>query len=159
VCNRLLADVTADHEQPKSIGLARLGKVRESLLSNDDGYLLALWENSCDVEKVTLAAAATAVHEAGLSFSDELVLSRLDSDQRETGKEGLNNLVKRGLLIQVPQTLDLPAVHNNGHQLYDQSAFVFAFDLLRLWLKENHTLDDVLSAAYGRRAQSSLNSP
>ena len=158
VCNRLLADVTADHEQPKTIGLARLNKVRESLLSNDDGYLLALWENSSEVEKVTLAAAATVVYEAGLSFSDELVLSRLDTDQREMGKEGLTNLVRHGLLIQVPQTLDLPAVHNNGDQLNDQSTFIFAFDLLRLWLIENHPLADVLSATYERRAQSSLNS-
>ena len=123
------------------------------------GYLLALWENSSDQDKLILAAAASSVHEAGLSVSSSVISGHLRLDPEESQDllfNSLEDLNRRRLLLRVPETLDFLGVQNNGEHPGQQQAgvdsYLFAFDLLRLWLKENHPFSDTLNSTRQQRA-------
>ena len=162
VCNRLLTENNSGGGQPKMITLSNLNKIQDLLLSEDDGYLLALWENSTQQEKALLSTAAASVREAGLPVTGSMIARqmRLDPDQSTyMVLKGLADLSRRRLLQHIPEPLDLPEVNNNGGQAQQQqdrdSTYMFAFDLLRLWLIENHPFSATLDSAAQQPALSS----
>ena len=154
VCNRLLAEINADEVHPNLITQSHLSKVMSALLKDDDGYLLALWENTSEDAKGALAATAACVREAGLPISSSDIARRLglrpdDEKNLEGLLEALEELNSRRLLLRVPKTFDIQSKSRNGnHASQDQSdgeIFLFAFDLLRLWVMENHPFAEELS--------------
>jgi hypothetical protein len=153
ICNRLLSEINSDDSHPTQIGQTHLNKIMDALLKEDDGYLLALWENSSEDGKRLLAAAAACVRESGLPFSSGDIAARLGFDQDHQPtilNEHLEELNSRRLLLRVPKTLDLPGKKNNGNHApqdpSDGDKYLFAFDLLRLWLLENHAYNEESSA-------------
>jgi len=153
VCNRLLAEINADHAHPNLVTQSHLSKVLGILLKEDDGYLLALWENTPEDVQRVLAATASCVREAGLPVSGRDVARRLshDPDQdlyQERLLESFDDLNNRRLLLRVPKTLDLSGKSKNGNNgaqaPFDDDLYLFAFDLLRLWLTENHPFTEDL---------------
>ncbi len=144
VCNRLLSEINGTDRQTRLIALSHLNKIVEMLLQEDDGYLLALWENSGEQEKMVLVAMAAAVREAGLPISSRAVSAELTLDPEAAEavlKKGLETLTQRGLLENIPDTMELSRPHaNGGHPGFPQNSgetHMFAFDLLRLWLNKN----------------------
>ena len=154
VCNRLLAEINADEVHPNLITQSHLSKVMSALLKDDDGYLLALWENTSEDAKGALAATAACVREAGLPISSSDIARRLglrpdDEKNLEGLLEALEELNSRRLLLRVPKTFDIQSKsRNDNYASQDQSdgeIFLFAFDLLRLWVMENHPFAEELS--------------
>ena len=131
----------------------------EALLKEDDGYLLALWENSSEFGKKVLAATASCVREAGLPVASTNIARQLgldpDQDQRILS-ESLEELNRRRLLLRVPKTLDFPGSNNTGNsaaqEKFDVDTFLFAFDLLRRWLVENQPYSEELYSPAQKRA-------
>jgi len=149
-----LAEINADELHPNLITQSHLSKVMSALLKDDDGYLLALWENTSEDAGRALAATASCVREAGLPISSSEIARRLglrpdDDNNLEDLLEALDELNRRRLLLRVPKTLDIHSKSRNGNHAsqdqYDEEIFLFAFDLLRLWLIENHPFADELS--------------
>ncbi|MFN2135857.1 MAG: phosphotransferase [Candidatus Promineifilaceae bacterium] len=153
LCSRAVSEFTSGLGSSKEIVVADLSGVVDRLLDEDDGYMLALWENCSSEERLVLTAAANGARE-----DESLVLlgsiaaqMRLSSDegQRELAVP-LAGLCRQGLLVPVPKTLDARPVHGGAENDDDpkSDAYQFAFDLLRQWLMRHHPFGQVLNEAY-----------
>ena len=161
ICNRLLVNLNSAEHPPKLISLSTLNTVLDRLLLEDDGHLLALWENSNEQEKLVLAAASSSAREDEDLILASAIANRLRLDN-EAALRDLNRtlelLVDRGLLDRVPNTMDIVSSAGHfepGNRTSSDALYKFSFDLLRIWLNQNHPFRQVLNVTYHDRAISS----
>jgi hypothetical protein len=135
LCHAIISDLNA-HARSNYVATTEVSCAIEQVLQQGDMHLKYLWDNSASAERLVLAAFAEVT---GLEkeYTTRPELSHRLSEvgiSESTLVATLEHMARRRL---IQQTAWRPPGLNEG-------AYVFSFDLLRLWLYHKHPLDTVV---------------
>ena len=139
ICHRLLQGVTGQDQRHDLIDMTRLSGVLDTILNDDDAYLLAVWDNCSAAEQRTLAALAECVpadQHTDVSFARLCeALGATDNGARASLARELGALSSRSLIWRMPlNAAAAEATIADGTQEAPDTGFAFSFDLLRRWV-------------------------
>ena len=139
ICQRLLQGVNGLDQRYDLIDMTRLSQVIETILGDDDAYLLALWENSSAAGQQALVALAESEQSANgrVPFSclrDAVGATTVVESQALATT--LHVLCRRSLLIRAPAAPRLGDARGviDARDEQPDTGFQFSFDLFRRWI-------------------------
>lgn len=132
ICHRLIAGIEQDGKRQKIITVDQVHHVLQSILEEEDGYLVRLWSDLNDVERQVISTLAD-LQGPGDEAIPFPALVPIEGDHDRTA--ALESLLDRGIVKR-----HQPIGRNGERDELHNDAYALAYGLLRRWVSHKQRL-------------------